>query len=160
MKIDTGANYLYAASQRALVGNQAVQDGNPSSFAAALAEKTQLTGNAGFAQASQTVKKYDFTNMTPQEMQGVMNDLVRSGQISLDETSSLSSMIPSPLSKVNYDGQMPETFTQSWNFLSRIQEGIESALSRNEKESANSLNRSLQALTRFQGQAVGVNVYG
>ena len=150
MKIDSGAGHLFA-SQRAQV-NLTRGAESPSSFAAALVAKTQP------AQAAQGVQNYDFSNMSPQELKGVMNDLVGSGRMSFDESSSLLGLIPSPLSKVNYDGGMPDSFYQPLNLFTKIQEGIEGAISRNEKGSAENSQLAFDTLMRLQGEPAKVNV--
>lgn len=145
MKID-GVSSSKLFSQHIQANNQASR-----AFAARLAEQALRAGNADFAAMTHEVKTYDFSNMSPQDMQGAMNDLLRIGLMSSDESSALVGMIPSPLSKVVFDGAMPDPFYQPVNFFTTIQEGIQGALSRNEKASAEHLDLALQALTRLQG---------
>ncbi len=50
----------------------------------------------------------DLTHITPVEFQKTINQLLRSGHINFDESTSLSGfMNVSPLSKLNYDGLPP-----------------------------------------------------
>jgi hypothetical protein len=119
------------------------------SFATALAENTQE------ANRNTTVKpleKYDFSNMTPQALHETMSALFQSGQVSFDETLSFLGLIPSPLDKVNYDGKVPTSYYQPVNFFAQIQERIEGALSRSEKQSAERLQQAADTLRRIQGQ--------
>ena len=159
MKIDRGTGDLFVHRTQAV--NLATRTDSSASFAAALAGKTQeATGNTSSAPATQ-VEKYDFSNMTPQALHETVSALIQSGQMNLDETSSLLGMMPSPLSNFglpNYDGKAPAASYQTVNFFAKIQEGIEGALSRNEKQSAESLQRAANALLRFQGQVAKVNV--
>lgn len=43
---------------------------------------------------SNKIKKYDFTNITRSEFKNILNDLIQTGQISLDESSSLLYAMP------------------------------------------------------------------
>ncbi|MFJ5315753.1 hypothetical protein [Pectobacterium versatile] len=63
-----------------------------------------------------------------------VNSLIRNGQMDFDESSLLLSfMAPAALSKVVYDGIALASPRQPMNVFSKIQEGIDGALSRNEK---------------------------
>ncbi|MBE5204452.1 hypothetical protein IG612_17925 [Pectobacterium sp. FL60-S17] len=158
MKIETGENGLFA--HRASIANSTAQVGNQASFAAVLAEKTQETSANNAATSATQVKKYDFTNMTPQALTEAVNSLIQSGQMDLDESSSLLGfMAPTALSKVVYDGTAPVSSHQPMNVFSKIQEGIDGALSRNERASAEGLQRAADALLRFQDKAVKVNMF-
>lgn len=44
--------------------------------------------------APNNIKKYDFTNITRSEFKNILNDLIQTGQISLDESSSLLYAMP------------------------------------------------------------------
>lgn len=121
--------------------------GGAASFAQALAKSQKAAESA--APAGDT-GKYDFTNMTPRTMFATMNKLIHDGKMTLDESTSLMGMIPTPLSKVNYDGNMPASFDQPWNFLAKIQDGISASLSRNENASATRLQQTYDALMRSQ----------
>lgn len=158
MKIETGENGLFA--HRASIANPTAQAGNQASFAAVLAEKTQEVSANNASSSATQVKKYDFTNMTPQALTEAVNSLIQSGQMDLDESSSLLGfMAPTALSKVVYDGTAPASSHQPMNVFSKIQEGIDGALSRNEKSSAEGLQRAADALLRFQDKAVKVNMF-
>lgn len=117
------------------------------SFAEALSKSQEASANPGTAKSS---GKLDFTNMTPRTMFETMNKFIREGKMTLDESTAIMGMIPTPLSKVNYDGNMPESYDQPWNFFAKIQEGIKGALSRNEKASADSLQQTYDILMRHQ----------
>ena len=157
MKIDNAASYLFA--QRAQGTNAAARADGAASFAATLAEKTQAASSNGASTPAAQFEKFDFTNMTPKALHETVNSLIRSGQMDLDESSSLLGfMAPSALSKVSYDGNAPASSNQSMNVFSKIQEGIEGALSRNEQKNVESLQRAADALLRFQGQISRVNI--
>ncbi|AYH15223.1 hypothetical protein GMW39_03635 [Pectobacterium parmentieri] len=157
MKIESGENNLF--THRASIANSTVQTSSRASFAAILAGKTQETSVNNAPASSAKTKQYDFTNMTPQELNETVNSLIQSGQMDLDEsTSLLGFMAPTALSKVVYDGTAPVSSRQPMNVFSKIQEGIDGALSRNEKASAESLQRAADALLRFQDKAVKVTL--
>jgi len=100
----------------------------------------------------------DFTNMTPRQLQGTMNDLIKSGKMSLDDSSALVGMVPTALSKVNYDGQAPAAYEQPSNIIARIQDGIEGAKSRGDSANVDSLTKALGALQKLQGSVIGVDL--
>jgi hypothetical protein len=113
-------------------------------FAAMLAQKAFNTRSADAAGAAQGFKTYDFSNISPQDMKSAISRLLKNGRVSFDESTSLVGVIPSP----------SNTFHQPMNFFTTIQEGIDGALARNEKASAQYLNDALQALIRLQGKPV------
>ncbi|QHP54806.1 hypothetical protein EH203_13705 [Pectobacterium carotovorum subsp. carotovorum] len=159
MKIETGENGLFA--HRASIANSTARTGNQASFAAVLAGKTQevSANNASTSTSATQIKKYDFTNMTPQALTEAVNSLIQSGQMDLDESSSLLGfMAPTALSKVVYDGTAPASSRQPMNVFSKIQEGIDGALSRNERSSAENLQRAADALLRFQDKVIKANI--
>lgn len=100
----------------------------------------------------------DFTYMTPRQLQGTMNDLIKSGKMSLDDSSALVGMVPTALSKVNYDGQAPAAYEQPSNIIARIQDGIEGAKSRGDSANVDSLTKALGALQKLQGSVIGVDL--
>ncbi|MBK1640415.1 hypothetical protein CKO12_00660 [Chromatium okenii] len=147
MNIDNNA--IHALINRAQSTKSSARADESASFATALAENTQE------ANRNTTVKpleKYDFSNMTPQALHETMSALFQSGQVSFDETLSFLGLIPSPLDKVNYDGKVPTSYYQPVNFFAQIQERIEGALSRSEKQSAERLQQAADTLRRIQGQ--------
>lgn len=101
----------------------------------------------------------DFTNITPQKFQSTMNALIKSGKLSLDETSPLVVMVPTALSKVAYDGQAPTAYAQPNNFISMIQNGIDGAKSRNDTANVQSLTVALHALQKLQGTSLGIDTH-
>lgn len=116
-------------------------------FAAMLAEKASHAGNADAAGTAQDFKIYDFSNIAPRDLKSAISRLLKSGQMSFDESTSLIGMMPS----------LPDVVDQPMNFFTTIQEGIDGALARNEKTSAEYLNCALQALIRLQGRPVAAS---
>lgn len=95
--------------------------------------------------------RYDFSSMTPQRMLQAMNDLIKSGELSFDESSPLVIMIPTALAKVQYDGRPPDAYCQPKNFMALLTSAIAAAASRSDKASVAYFSNSLRALERIQG---------
>lgn len=147
MSINIGKNFPFI-NQFQQVAKPKENGSGTASFVDALTKSQEAFGSSV---AADRTEKYDFTNMTPRTMRETMNSLIHNGQMTLEESTPLMAMIPSPLSKVNYDGSMPASFDQSWDFFSKIQDGITGALSRNEKASADRMQQTYDVLMRLQG---------
>jgi hypothetical protein len=98
-----------------------------------------------------TQGNYDFTQMTPQQMQSTMNKLIQSGKLSLDASTALIGLIPTPLSKPIYDGQTPATYSQPMNFIAALQSGLGGAQMRGDEGGAAAISKALTALQNLQG---------
>jgi hypothetical protein len=135
MKINTEATPFYT-SQRAQ--KPAAASTNSASFSSALAAATAKTS---------TVKQADFTSMTRQEMFDWMNSQIRSGKMSLDESSPFLGMTM----KVSVATGQPvdmATDTTRINFIEKARLGIEGALSRNDPDLAKRLQIAIEAMHR------------
>jgi hypothetical protein len=144
MKINTEANHLYP-SQRAQTSTAASTA--PSSFSSAL---------AAAATETPTVKQADFTSMTRKEMFDWMNDQIRSGKMSLDESSPFLGMTM----RISVATGQPidmTTDTTRINFIEKARMGIDGALSRNDPDLAQRLQAAIEVMRRQQGQALGVD---
>jgi hypothetical protein len=106
----------------------------------------------------QSVNSYDFTNMTPRQMHSAMNDLIRRGEMSLDDSSGLVSMIPTALSSIEGNGRDPSSYDAPMDYIATLQTAIASAFSRGETSNAANLTKTLQTLRSLQGQAFSVDV--
>lgn len=151
MKVETGATNLFNhPNMQTQAGKNA---GQATSFASILAEKLQATTGKDIsakANTSDTSKQYDFTHISRNELLETVNGLIKSGDLTLDDTTSLLGMMgSSPLLKVNYDGKALEGGDTPMNVFARIQDGIDGARSRNETGSVAGLQRAAEALTRF-----------
>lgn len=143
MKIDTS---FHSSLTNLANANAESAAGGLQSFSEAL--KGQVAGGADRGD------QYDFTNVTAKQLHEKVGSLIQSGQMDLDDSSSLLGFMGgSPLDKVNYDGTAPSAGTEPFNAFTRIQEAIAGVLSRNEKESAESLQNAYDALARLQGQS-------
>ncbi|MEC6744510.1 hypothetical protein KH389_01465 [Pseudomonas qingdaonensis] len=150
MKIESGANYLSAA-QRA----QATATKSDTSFQDLLAQETKKLSSPAANIKSKETDTYDFTHMSPSQLYDTVGGLIRSGKLNVDETSSLVGIMgaSSPLSKVNYDGTANYTDAPV-NVLAYLRAGVETAISRNEKSTAEGMQKAFDALSRLQGQTV------
>ena len=153
--MDIRVSNLFSASQYSPITQQKSKNGTSSDV-----KQTDLISTVSISSQAQTLLsaskpneggKYDFTNMTPETMQSTMNSLIKSGKMSFDESSSLVVTIPTALSKVNYDGQAPQAYTQPTNFIDLLQKGIAAANARSDSASVKSLTSALSALQRLQG---------
>ena len=119
--------------------------------------------SAGTAdQAAGGVSTYDFTNMSPAQMQGTMNGLIRSGRMSFDDSSSLVGMIPTALAWAGGGTPSAEELDSARNtpmdFLATLQAGIADAQWRGDTRNAETLTRTLEVLQSLQGTPSGVDV--
>lgn len=138
MRIGANADHIQTI-QRTSTGSAAAPDGM--SFASALTSATTDRS---------AVKKTDFTSMTRQEMFDWMNEQIRSGKMSIDESSAFLGMT---LKISAVTGQPVDMATDSTriNFVEKARTGIEGAMSRNEKDTARRLQMALDIMQRKQG---------
>lgn len=100
--------------------------------------------------ASSTGTHTDFTSMTRKEMFDWMNDQIRSGKMSLDESSPFLGMTV----KISAASGQPvdmDTDTTRINFIDIARLGIEGALSRNDQDLAERLQNALTIMKNNQG---------
>lgn len=138
MKIHTGTSHLYS-SQRT------------QTTATAPATPTATT-----SQASSDIRQADFTSMTRQELFDWMNDQLRNGKMSFEESLPFRGMTLKISAKTGQPVDMA-TDTSRINFIEKAQLGLEAALLRNDAEDAKRLQMALEIMQREQGQAIGVN---
>lgn len=145
MRISTNTNQLYA-SQRAQTSTTSRT--KTTSFSSELTAATAETSS---------VKQEDFTSMTRQEMFDWMNGQIRSGKMSLDESSPFLLMtMKMPVAA----GQQPTDMamdTTRINFIEKARSGIEGALSRNDQDLADRLEMAIELLHKGQGNRIEVN---
>ena len=149
MRIDAGS-YLYQSGQTA---------------SAAVASPTSLDTASGNAPVESTatdtpssgIIKTDFTGMTRQQMFDWMNNQIRSGAMSLDDSTSFLGMV---LKIDAATGQPVDMASDSTlvNFVDRATQGIAGALSRGDQDGAARLQAALATMQRYQGQVTGVDI--
>lgn len=143
MRIDAGS-YLY---QRAVPVKDAKQV-----FPAAIS----FAGAATDASSS-GVTTTDFTGMTRQQLFDWMNGQIKSGAMSLDESSSFLGMTAKIDTRTMQPVDMASDTTRV-NFMDRARGGIAGALSRGDQEGAARLQAALETMQRCQGQVTGVDL--
>lgn len=137
MKVNTESNHFYT-TQRGPTQTVAT---NPAAFKSALSAAT--------AEAS-TPKQSDFTSMTRKEMFDWMNEQIRSGKMSLDESSPFLGMTM----KVSVATGQPvdmATDTTRINFVEKARLGIEGARSNNDPDLAKRLQAAIDVMLKQQG---------
>lgn len=144
MKVNAESNHLYT-TQRAQTSTAAST--NSTSFSSALTAATAETS---------TVKQADFTSMTRKEMFDWMNDQIRSGKMSLDESSPFLGMTMKISVATGHPVDMA-TDTTRINFVEKARLGIEAARANNDPDLAKRLQAAIETMRRQQGQALGVD---
>lgn len=149
MRIDAGS-YLYQ-------NGQTVSATAASSTSLAIAPGNTPVEAAATDTPSSGIIKTDFTGMTRQQMFDWMNNQIRSGAMSLDESSPFLGMV---LKMDARSGTMVDMATDATpvNFVDRATQGIAGALSRGDQDGAARLQAALATMLRFQGQVAGVDI--
>ncbi|GAB7218029.1 hypothetical protein [Dickeya oryzae] len=160
MKIDTG-EYSLLANQRSQVNNATHRKEDVSAFAALLATNTSSLSPTSKSTTVQT-EAYDFTHITPTALHESVNRLIRSGQLDLDQTTPLVGMMASTeLSTAGGLGGASLGYLNSeqpMNVFNRLQQNMAAALSLNDRQSADNLQSTIDALRRLQGQSMMTDV--
>jgi hypothetical protein len=147
MQVNGTAPYSPYVAQR----NGSAPASNPSSPGAGEADR-----------AAGGISTYDFTNVSPAQMQQTINGLIRSGKMSFDDSSSLVGMIPTALAWAG--GGMPSAAqldsarNTPINFLATLQAGIAGAQSRGDTHNAETLTRAFEVLRSLQGTLSGIDI--
>ena len=111
------------------------------------------TSSALSSLQKETIKKYDFTNITPKELRDTVNGLIVNGQMTLDEAAPLVMMMTKDTNPLNDSARPNATI----NVMNELQEGIKGDLSRNEIQSSELKQITINALLRFQGKPSSIN---
>ncbi|AXX92727.1 hypothetical protein CPU12_02545 [Malaciobacter molluscorum LMG 25693] len=134
MKINTENNYLYNNQYTQKSSNLSNDE---SSFSSVLAATTA---------ESSTNDQVDFTNMSRQEMFDWMNNQIRNGKLSLDDSSAFLGMTM----KVSVSGHPVDMSTDATriNFIEKARLGAENALSSNDLDLAKRLQIAIEIMNR------------
>lgn len=144
MRIEAGS-YLYQSGQAASAA------GSSALFAAAQDVPPVASGS------SSGISKTDFTGMTRQQLFDWMNSQIRSGAMSLDESTPFLGMTL----KIDAQTMQPVDMasdTTLVNFMDNARQGIAGALWRGDQDSAARLQAALDTMQRYQGQVTGVDI--
>ncbi|MBN9599758.1 MAG: hypothetical protein J0G28_08805 [Afipia sp.] len=124
----------------------------------------QAAGADDAATAGSGIARYDFSSMSPAQMRDTVNRLIRSGDLSLDETGNLLSIMAPPSARLRVDGtQVPATEAERIDntpvdAFAMLREGIAGARWRNDSASEAALTRTIAALQRVQGTVSSVDI--
>lgn len=102
------------------------------------------------------VDQADFTRMTRQEMFNWMNAEIRSGRMSLDESSPFVGMTMKISVATGQPVDMATDATRI-NFIDKARAGIEGALSRKDQGLAERLQMAIDVMKQHQGQTIALN---
>lgn len=145
MRIEAGS-YLYQSGQAASAATA-----SSALFAAAQDVQPVASGS------SSGISKTDFTGMTRQQLFDWMNSQIRSGAMSLDESTPFLGMTL----KIDAQTMQPVDMasdTTPVNFMDNARQGIAGALWRGDQDSAARLQAALDTMQRYQGQVTGVDI--
>jgi len=137
MKVDAGASYRFA-SQR----NPAPAPANTQDFASMVAQ--------GAAERRKESSGPDFTSMTRQELFDWMNGQIRSGNMTLDESTPFLGMT---IKISAATGQPVDMTTEHVDFVGKARQGIEFALSRFDYATVERLQDAIVTMQRSQGMS-------
>jgi len=144
MRIATDTSYLYA--------NSLTRSSQAGTARTSATEATASSDNAGGG-----VKRADFSNMTRKELADWVNGMIKSGQMSLDESTTFVSMTL----KIPVDAVQGQSIAlddqEKVNFLAKAQQGIGGALERHDDRLLAELQSAIRTMRQHQGDAVGVD---
>ncbi len=119
--------------------------------AASFTDKATISQAARDRAAEETegAGAYDFTNVRPSDVLGIVNSLLKSGKIPLDESSSLLSFVP--LTELNAAMGKPGIANEPINLFSGLKASIVFNQSIDNDEAVIYDQKALSALERLQG---------
>jgi hypothetical protein len=126
-------------------------------------QKAESASSAAVANAGTGVSTYDFSSMSPAQMRSTVNDLIRSGKMTLDESGPLLGMMSPPASRWAGSGspsadEANRMDNQPIDAFATLQAGITGAQSRGDRRNVEVLGRTLDALLRLQGTTASVDI--
>lgn len=136
MKVGAQANFPYASHRTESSVAVAASQAGAASFSRVLST---------IAPESNAIGQPNFTSMTRKEMFDWMNDQIRSGRMSLDESSPFLGMTMK-ISAATCQTVEMSTDTTRINFVAKARSGIEGALSRSDKELAMRLQAAMEIM--------------
>lgn len=102
----------------------------------------------------------DFTSMSRSDLRDTVNSLIKSGKLSLDDTTGLVAMMgPAVSSYAGQGGPSAATYDSSpFDALSALRTAIDGANWRHDDKNAAMFERTLTALQRLQGTVAGLDL--
>jgi hypothetical protein len=137
----------------ALYANQSI-----SSSSSAPSADTQTAQPGATTGDSGGIKRADFSSMTRKELLDWVNGQIKSGQMTLDESTTFVSMTVSiPVDAVQ--GQsMGIDDREKVDFLAKAQQGIGGAIANHDDQLLARLQSAIRTMQQHQGDAVGVDM--
>lgn len=144
------------ASTYGSVVKSPIQRQTSTTSTANLAERVSISQAAQelATESAEGGETYDFSNMSPQQLLQTMNDLIKAGKMTVDETSSLIGLIPTAISKVQYDGEVPAAYYEPTNFFAKLQQAMAYDEYSHNEQGVIYDRKALAALERFQGTKI------
>lgn len=125
-------------------------------------QKSESASSASVANAGAGISTYDFSSMSPSQMRSTVNDLIRSGKMTLDESGPLLGMMGSPASRWAGSGSPPAEAYRMDNepidAFATLRAGLTGAQSRRDSRNVEALGQTLDALLRLQGTTASVDI--
>lgn len=118
---------------------------------------TPIAASSSVAAASSGVTAADFTGMTRRELLDWVNDQIKTGRMTLDESTPFVGMTL----KISAATQQPvdiATDQTRENFLEKAQRGLEGALWRKDEDEAKRLRFAIDTMRRVQGSPMRVDM--
>lgn len=144
MKIDGGASYLFA-SQHAQAKSAARFEAK-GAFDALLAKETERSEPT----VSVTIEQTDFTNMTRQGLHDWMNEQLRSGNMTVDESTAFLGL--GGLVRADGGAVGDRWQGERVNFIDLAQNNLAFYLQRGDQAAADRLQKALDLMAQSQGQ--------
>ncbi|RFA30811.1 hypothetical protein CAI21_04725 [Alkalilimnicola ehrlichii] len=146
MKIDGGNSYLFAGQQAQM--KNAARTNDQASFKTVMAEESHRDVGKESAARAETGQT-DFSHMTRQELRDWMNEQIRSGSMSLDQSSSLVAMTAAI--SVGPEGAAVDNAriqNERVNFFDIAQNGLDFYLSRGDLNAAEKVREAIDIMKR------------
>jgi len=149
MRIESGMNALFT---------QATTSANPLERTEQVTESNATRKSQDVSNLATTsgIKTSDFTSMTEKQMHDWMNNKIRAGQMSLDESTPLM-MLHGEMPINGYHGSAIADDQKKINFFDQAQIGIQGALSRGDQNEARYYQAALDTMLKYQGQTIGID---
>lgn len=148
MRIDATASHQ-VTTQHIQLTNSAGSTSDQASFAAILNAKAEQAFDAGGSVDHKDNNQNDFTSMTRQELFDWMNGQIRSGEMSIKESSPFL-LMTIKISETTGEPIDMATDSTRINFLEKLQLGIEGAFSNNDQGLAGRLQMAIDFIHRAQ----------
>lgn len=141
MNVSQTNSYLYASSPQKTANNSNAASSNNS----------EVSTSDG---ADSGVKKYDFTNISRGELLNTVNNLIKSGQMSLDESTPLV-LLMGP--KIGLDGSNIDASSEKVDVFSMLKQSIAFNNSIGNTTASAYDTRTLNFLQKLQGNIFGLD---